>query len=138
MSLWDKFQKELDRAGDIAKGALDEGKIRIEMFRVRQLADRAAEHLGYAVHRARREGRELDTETLERLDEVLGRHETEARRLEVELAVARKQQGDSPDSTADAAAQAATDAASGTTSPPRPEAPTGTAAGPSGTSGSGL
>ena len=119
MSLWDKFQKELDRAGVVAKGALDEGKIRIEMFRVRQLADRAAEKLGYAVHRARREGRELDAETLAKLDEVLGRHEDEARRLEEELTVAREQPGE------------------GTTagSAPTPDTPPGTASGPTGTRG---
>ncbi len=119
MSLWDKFQKELDRAGVVAKGALDEGKIRIEMFRVRQLADRAAENLGYAVHRARREGRELDAETLAKLDEVLGRHEDEARRLEEELTVARKQPGEG------------TTAGSAHT----PDTPPGTASGPTGTSG---
>lgn len=93
MSLWDKLQKELDRAGTAAKGALDEGKIRIELFRVRQLADKAAEALGYAVHRARRDGRDLDAETLARLDATLAEHEKEATRLEAEIAKAR---GDAP------------------------------------------
>lgn len=89
MSLWDKLQKELDRAGTAAKGAIDEGKTRIELFRVRQLADKAAEALGYAVHRARREGKEPDAETLARLDATLLEHEREAERLEAELAKAR-------------------------------------------------
>ena len=43
MGLWKKVQRELDRAGDAARGALDEGKIRIEIFRVRQQADKAAQ-----------------------------------------------------------------------------------------------
>ena len=71
MSMWDKLQKELDRAGDAARGALDEGKLRIELFRVRQMADKAAEALGHAVHRARKEGKDLEPEVLERLDAAL-------------------------------------------------------------------
>jgi hypothetical protein len=85
MSLWDKLQQEIDRAGTVAKGALDEGKLRIDLFRARQLADKAAEALGYAVHRARREGKDLDAETLERLDATLREHETAAERIDAEL-----------------------------------------------------
>ncbi len=85
MSLWDKLQQELDRAGTAARGALDEGKVRIELFRVRQLADRAAEALGYAIHRAKRDGKELDAETFARLEATLAEHEKEATRLESEL-----------------------------------------------------
>ena len=88
MGLWEKVQKELDRAGTAARDALDEGKIRIELFRVRQQADKAAQALGYAVHRAKRDGKELDPETLERLDGAVRTQEDEARRLEGELAKA--------------------------------------------------
>lgn len=86
MSMWEKLQKELDRAGTVAKGALDEGKLRIELFRVRQLADKAAEALGYAVHRARRDGLELEPEILTRLDGTLTTHDNNAIRIEAELA----------------------------------------------------
>ncbi len=86
MGLWDKLQSELDRAGTAAKGALDEGKIRIELFRVRQHADKAAQALGYAVHRAKRDGREMEAELLTSLVEQLGKHEAEAKKLEEELA----------------------------------------------------
>jgi hypothetical protein len=86
MGLWEKVQKELDRAGNAAKGALDEGKIRIELFRVRQQADKAAQALGYALHRAKRDGRELEAEALERLYATLAGHESEAKKLEEELA----------------------------------------------------
>lgn len=88
MGLWEKVQKELDRAGTVAKGALDEGKIRIELFRVRQQADKAAQALGYAVHRAKRDGRELEVEALDRLHATLNEHDAEAKRLEQELAQA--------------------------------------------------
>ncbi len=89
MSLWDKLQQELDRAGNAAKGALDEGKNRIELFRVRQLADKAAESLGYAIHRAKRDGKELDAETFARHEATLAEHEKEATRLEAELEPAK-------------------------------------------------
>lgn len=96
MSMWDKLQKELDRVGESAKDVLDEGKLRIELFRVRQLADRAAEALGYAVHRARRDGTELDAETMGRLDGALAKHEAEATRIEAELARIRARETGEP------------------------------------------
>jgi hypothetical protein len=86
MGLWEKVQKEIDRAGTVAKGALDEGKIRIELFRVRQQADKAAQALGYAIYRAKRDGKQLEAETLERLENALKDQEAEAKRLEEELA----------------------------------------------------
>jgi len=89
MGLLDKLKSEIKSAGHAAKGALDEGKVRIEIFRVRQSADAAAQALGYAVHRARRDGKELDAETLARLDATLVTHESEATRLEAELATHR-------------------------------------------------
>lgn len=85
MPLWDKLKHELDRAGTMAKGALDEGKIRLEAFRVRQLADKAAQTLGYAVYRARAAGGELDSESYARLAAALSAHEAEVKRLEDQL-----------------------------------------------------
>lgn len=93
MGLLDKLKTEIKSAGQAAKGAIDEGKVRIEIFRVRQSADAAAQALGYAVHRARKEGHELDPDTLARLDETVTKHETEAARLEGELA---RHRGDAP------------------------------------------
>lgn len=125
MSMWDKLQKELDRAGDAARGALDEGKLRIELFRVRQMADKAAEALGYAVHRARREGKELEPEVLERLDAALSKHDDEAIRIETELA---KPAAGTAEETADATG---TSAAAGSDPAAAPAAPAARAAGDS-------
>ncbi len=86
MSLWNKLQAELDKAGTAAKGALDEGKIRIELFRVRQQADKAAQALGYAVHRAKRDNTEIAAETLDHLHGTVAKHEAEAKQLEEDLA----------------------------------------------------
>ena len=85
MAIWDKLKTELDRAGKAAQNALDEGKIRLEAFRIRQLADKAAQALGYAVYRAKQSGNELDAETYTRLSATLATHETEAARLEQQL-----------------------------------------------------
>jgi len=85
MAIWDKLKTELDRAGKAAQNALDEGKVRLEAFRTRQLADKAAQALGYAVYRAKESGAELDAETYARLSGTLATHETEATRLEQQL-----------------------------------------------------
>src|SRR3982751_2042141 len=85
MPLWDKVKQELDRAGRVAQDALDEGRIRLEAFRARQHADRAAQALGYALFRARTGGSDLDAQAYERLSATLGRHEAEATRLEAQL-----------------------------------------------------
>jgi hypothetical protein len=85
MPLWDKVKQELDRAGRAAQDALDEGRIRLEAFRARQHADRAAQALGYALFRARTAGSDLDSQAYERLSATLARHESEATRLESQL-----------------------------------------------------
>jgi hypothetical protein len=98
MAIWDKLKTELDRAGKAAQTALDEGKIRLEAMRVRQLADKAAQALGYAVYRARQQNQELDTETYARLSSALAAHEAEAARFEAQLEElkAKRKDGDAP------------------------------------------
>lgn len=85
MALWTKLKTELDRAGRAAQGAVDEGKIRLEAFRARQLADRAAQALGWALYRARREGGDIDSATYERLAGTLTNHKADVDRLENQL-----------------------------------------------------
>lgn len=99
MALWDKLKTELDRAGKVAQDALDEGKTRLEAFRARQLADKAAQALGYAVFRARQAGTEVDWQTLQRLVNALAEKEAEVARLEKELAAEDKPSGSTAEST---------------------------------------
>ena len=89
MGLFENLQKEIDRAGTVARQALDEGKLRIDLFRARRLADEAATALGYAVHRARKDGKELDAEMLQRFDATVKQHTDEVKRIEAELAKIR-------------------------------------------------
>ena len=86
MALWDKLSTELRSAGKAARGAIDEGKLRLELFRIRQLADKAAQALGYAVHAAHKSGTEPAPDTIQRLEATLTEHEAECARLEAELA----------------------------------------------------
>ena len=86
MALWTKLKQELDRAGQVAQEAIDESKIRLDAFRARRLADKAAQALGYAVYRARQDGRELDADSYARLSSALAGHEAEAKRHEERLA----------------------------------------------------
>lgn len=103
MPWWDKVKQELDRAGRVAQEALDEGRIRLEALRERQLADKAAERLGYAVHRARAAGGTAEGEEIDRLYATLAEHEAEATRLDAELAVITRRTprpADAPEGTA--------------------------------------
>ena len=90
MAIWGRLREELDRAGRAAQGAIDEGRVRLELFRARQRADRAAQALGYAVHRARKEARELAPTEADRLSAEIALAEGEIERLEAQLASARR------------------------------------------------
>ena len=89
MALWDKVKQGIDKAGKAAQDVFDEGKLRLEAYRAREQADKAAEALGYAVFRAADAGGDLDAEARARLIDALRARDAEARRLETELANAR-------------------------------------------------
>ena len=82
MPMWNKLKSELDRAGRAAAHAIDEGKIRLEVFRARQLTDKAAQVLGYAVFRAKEGGNDVEPETFARLIAAMHLREAEVWRLE--------------------------------------------------------
>jgi hypothetical protein len=96
MAIWGRLKQELDRASRVAQGAIDEGRVRLEVFRARQRADRAAQALGYAVHRARKGGSELATAELDRLMAEMTAAENEINRLETQLTDVRRQPADAP------------------------------------------
>jgi hypothetical protein len=90
MALLDRLKQELDRAGKVAQDVFDDGKSRLEAFRVRQLADKAAQALGYAVYRAKKGGSDLDAATYDRLRATLETHDGEAAKLEAEIELRRQ------------------------------------------------
>jgi hypothetical protein len=120
MAFIDKLREELDRAGKAAQGAFDEGKMRLEAFRTRQLADKAAQALGYAVFRAKQSGSEIDADTYSRLSATLATHDAEASRYEADLDRRRHEsraKSETSTAPADTPTPAADTAASGASKP---------------------
>jgi len=102
MAIFDKIKQGIDKAGRAAQDVFDEGKLRIDAYRAREQADKAAEALGYAVFRAWESGAELDADARARLAGALRTREEEARKLETDLAAAKADGGAAAGGTADA------------------------------------
>jgi hypothetical protein len=114
MALLDRLKQELDRAGKVAQDAFDDGKTRLDAFRTRQLADKAAQALGYAVYRSKKSGGDLDAATYDRLKATLETHDGEAARLEAEIELKRQQSAAARSSSSSTAGGAAGDSYPGT------------------------
>lgn len=85
MAIWGKLREELDRAGKAAQNAIDEGRVRLDLHRARQRADKGATALGWALYRARKAGGELEPEQYTRLAAEVAAAEAEAASLQAEL-----------------------------------------------------
>ena len=92
-SLFGRLNQELEAFGRKAQWALDEGKLQIELLRVRRKQDQVARDLGLLVHRRERGGeadpRRIDALLL-RLDDLAG----EIARLEEQLQAAKRQRAE--------------------------------------------
>ncbi len=92
-TLFDRLNQELEAFGRKAQSAIDEGKLQIELLRMRRKQDNAARDLGLQVHRRERGGeadpRRVDALLL-RLDDV----QAEIERLERQLEEARRQRSE--------------------------------------------
>ena len=89
MPIWNSLKRELDRAGQAAQDALDEGRLRLEHHRAKQRAEAAAASLGFAVYRARTAGGELETERYSALAANLASAEAEVARLDAQIAAVK-------------------------------------------------
>lgn len=126
MNIWDKVKEGIDKAGKVAQDAIDDGKTRIEAYRAREQADKAAEAFGYAVFRAAELGKDIEPDSKERLMQSLRDRDNEARRLETKLADENTGKPDAPPPpTPDAAAPPAEP-------PPPPSPPPGASSTPPG------
>lgn len=94
MALIDKLRQELDRAGRSAQRAIDEGRLRLDLYRARQSVDRFAQRLGYAVFHARKAGGDLSPEDYTAHMNNLTAAESEVTRLETLVAEAAKSRRD--------------------------------------------
>ena len=81
-TVWTRLREELDRAGRVAQTAFDEGRARLELIRTQQLADKAAQAIGYAVFKARQEGKDIEKALYDRLSASLTEHQAEVARQE--------------------------------------------------------
>lgn len=119
MAIWDKLKEGIDKVEQVATDAIDEGKTRLDARRARQVADHAAQALGYAVFRAWERGQPLDAVTLDRLARALRDHEQAAARVEQAASEAsdwrRRPPGERGPATAADAPRAS--------EPPSPDAP---------------
>ena len=123
MALWDKLKVELNRAGEVAQVAIDEGKTRLEEFRARQRADKIAQALGYAVFQARQAGREIEPEVYARLSSELAAAEAEARRHQEELARRGGSSAGAPGAASGSGAPRADGEGAGSAATPDPQPP---------------
>jgi hypothetical protein len=93
-TLFDRLNQELEAFGKKAQAALDEGKLQIELLRVRRRQDGAARELGLLVYRRERgtevEARRIDA-LMQRLDDLVA----EINRLERQIAESRRRSSES-------------------------------------------
>lgn len=87
-SLLDRLNQEIEDLGKRAQAALDQGRLRLDLMRIRRKQDNAARDLGLLVHRRER-GREADPARIESLLAKLDQVEEEVTKLEREIASAK-------------------------------------------------
>ena len=91
-TLFDRLNQELEAFGKKAQAALDEGKLQIELLRLRRRLDRAARDLGMLVHRRERGG-ETDARRFDALLLRLDDLQADVARLEKQIGEARRGTG---------------------------------------------
>jgi hypothetical protein len=91
-TLFDRLNQELEAFGKKAQAALDEGKLQIELLRLRRRQDNAARDLGMMVHRRERGG-ELEPRRIDALMLRLDDLQAEIARLELQIAESRRGSG---------------------------------------------
>ena len=88
-TIFDRLNQELEAFGKKAQAALDEGKLQIELLRVRRRQDNAARDLGLLVYRKERGG-EVEASRIDALLSRLDDLKADIARLEQQIAEHRK------------------------------------------------
>jgi hypothetical protein len=91
-TLFDRLNQELEAFGKKAQAALDEGKLQIELLRLRRRRDNAARDLGLLVYRRER-GKEVEPRRTDALMLRIDDLETEIARLERQISEGRRGSG---------------------------------------------
>jgi flagellar biosynthesis chaperone FliJ len=100
-TLFDRLNQELEAFGKKAQAALDEGKLQIELLRMRRRRDNAARDLGGLVHRRER-GKDAEPRRIEGLLVRMDELEAAIARLELQIVEARRGTGSGADPRAPA------------------------------------
>ena len=88
-TIFDRLNHELEAFGKKAQAALDEGKLQIELLRVRRRRDNAARDLGLLVHQRER-GQSVEQRRIDGLMTRLDELKAEISRLEQQVESRRK------------------------------------------------
>ena len=88
-NILDRLNRELETFGRKAQAAIDEGKLQIELMRLRRQQANAARDLGLLVHRRERAAGDTDQRRYDSLILRLDDLEREIGRLEREIAAAK-------------------------------------------------
>lgn len=88
-TLFDRLNQELEAFGKKAQAALDEGKLQIELLRLKRRRDNAARDLGMLVHRRER-GQDVEPKRFDALMLRIDDLETEITRLERQISEHRR------------------------------------------------
>ena len=91
-TLFDRLNQELEAFGKKAQAALDEGKLQIELLRIRRRRDNAARDLGLLVHRRERGG-ETEAPRIEALMLRIDDLQADMTRLEQQIGESRQHSG---------------------------------------------
>ena len=91
MSIFDRFATGLETLGKRANQALDEGKLRVELVRVRRRMDNAARDLGYITYRQAK-GTPAAPDAVEGLTRRIAEAEAAAARIEADIASLKQKQ----------------------------------------------
>ena len=89
-SLLDRLNQEIEDLGKRAQAAIDQGRLRLDLMRIRRKQDNAARDLGLLIHRRERGG-EVDGSRIESLLAKLDQVDQEITRLEREIATAKEE-----------------------------------------------
>ncbi|MDO8667294.1 MAG: hypothetical protein Q7J79_11815 [Gemmatimonadales bacterium] len=117
MSIFDRLTSGLDTLGRKANQALDEGKVRVDLVRIRRRKDNAARDLGYLVYRQTKGATSAEGE-VEGLTRRIAEAEAEIERLETRVKEIRA--GSKPPSVTPPG-PSAPESASGAVPPPSPD-----------------
>lgn len=120
-SIFSKLNSELENFGRRASAALDEGRLQIELLRIKRRRDNAARDLGMMAYH-REKGVEADQRRIDALVLKIGELETQIASIETQIATQKAEVVSVTDTPADMSGQEA-EAAAGESSTSRPDAP---------------